>query len=157
MTQEFANTLDFPAVTLCNYNRVHCGNLYDRIIEVNRTSDPNVVQRLDSLCYLFELGQCWLAVTLEDLRREGSKVKEEICKDRPFEFNEEASSYFDVSEVAAETLASTFYQMPRDDQLAIAQRPDQMIKACKYMAISDDTVWPGVQFLVQVFLMSVTR
>ena len=27
------NELDFPAVTVCNLNRVHCGRLYDQIID----------------------------------------------------------------------------------------------------------------------------
>ena len=28
--------LDFPSVTVCNQNRVHCRHLYDRILECNK-------------------------------------------------------------------------------------------------------------------------
>ena len=31
ITNEFKSTLMFPSVTICNLNKVHCGNLYEMI------------------------------------------------------------------------------------------------------------------------------
>ena len=38
VTVQTEDSMAFPAVTLCNYNQVHCGNLHDYIEDCNRNS-----------------------------------------------------------------------------------------------------------------------
>ena len=40
--------LIFPAVTVCNQNRIHCGHLYDKIISCNHVSTPQADIRKNS-------------------------------------------------------------------------------------------------------------
>ena len=42
VTQTFMDVVPFPAVTVCNYNRVHCRNLHDRIVQVNSSEEQDL-------------------------------------------------------------------------------------------------------------------
>lgn len=62
VTRQVEDTFEFPGVTICNLNKVHCGNLGGHIESLKSTEeeDPSaeVLGRVVSLCSLFLLGRC---------------------------------------------------------------------------------------------------
>ena len=56
--------LDFPSVTVCNQNRVHCRHLYNRILECNKVGIAflnilNNLQWLTNWCNIESWSYCW--------------------------------------------------------------------------------------------------
>lgn len=83
--QVFEETLDFPAVTVCNANPVHCLNLYRHIVHLNNgtAESDDRADRLDVLCHMYVLGRCVASNAANDLFRHGRKgVTPEVCQDR---------------------------------------------------------------------------
>ena len=77
---EHNNALDFPAVTICNSNRIHCGNFYDLILKCstvfitfkseNRESmlfflpQDESCDRMAIYCELFIKSHCSVSITV---------------------------------------------------------------------------------------------
>ena len=62
--RQTVNQFEFPAVTLCNKNKVHCGNLRDHIeylrgvLQENATVDAEgTAERVSSLCTMYHIGR----------------------------------------------------------------------------------------------------
>ena len=62
--RQTVNQFEFPAVTLCNKNKVHCGNLRDHIkylrgvLQENATVDAEgTAERISSLCTMYHIGR----------------------------------------------------------------------------------------------------
>ncbi len=81
LTQNFDNVLTFPAVTICNFNKVHCRNLYDRIRELNNSDDESdeMNYRIQSLCTVYNVGLCEYKINADDMFKHGEKRAETIC------------------------------------------------------------------------------
>jgi hypothetical protein len=62
VTLEQRASLPFPGVTLCNQNRVHCGNLYDMVQDCESNNDTCTTRR-DVLCQLYQIGGCNVSIT----------------------------------------------------------------------------------------------
>ena len=63
VSKEYKSLLTFPSVTICNLNRVHCGNL-DKMIKRCETDES--CDRKELYCKIFVLGQCDVALTRAD-------------------------------------------------------------------------------------------
>ena len=50
--------LPFPAVTICNQNRIHCGNLKIAIQNCQGDSECKNSTKLDTFCALYVYGKC---------------------------------------------------------------------------------------------------
>ena len=59
VSKEYKSLLTFPSVTICNLNRVHCGNL-NEMIEICDKDDS--CHRKEIYCKIFTLGQCDVAL-----------------------------------------------------------------------------------------------
>ena len=55
--EELQPVLNFPAVTLCNSNQVHCGNLYERLLQCQDNS-KDCDDEFESVRQMFCLGGC---------------------------------------------------------------------------------------------------
>ena len=55
--------VEFPAVTICNENRVHCGNLYDLIVNCTKVSIYNIsiVNIVNSSTYIWQYSSAFSA------------------------------------------------------------------------------------------------
>jgi len=134
--KEQVDDLHFPAVTLCNVNKIHCSNLRDRILAGNgqgSAADSANETDVGVLCRLWVLSRCY-----DTLR-----VKANILGDV-----EAANTPTDICQAAKAAAAGTTYdpddwtfaatidhylnEMPKEDRVAIAQRPDQLVKSCTY-------------------------
>ncbi len=82
VTQNFDDVMTFPAVTLCNFNRVHCRNLYDHIRELNSTnsSSSNNTEKIFNLCTIYNGGLCGLNIATDDMFVHGEVKLESICE-----------------------------------------------------------------------------
>ena len=63
VSKEYKSLLTFPSVTICNLNRVHCGNL-DNMIK--RCENDDSCNRKELYCKIFALGQCDVALARAD-------------------------------------------------------------------------------------------
>ena len=59
VSKEYKSLITFPSVSICNLNRVHCGNLNEMIEKCNK---DNSCHRKDIYCKVFTLGQCDVAL-----------------------------------------------------------------------------------------------
>ena len=60
VSKEYKSLLTFPSVTICNLNRVHCGNLNKMIEKCDKNKSCH---RKELYCKIFTLGQCDVALT----------------------------------------------------------------------------------------------
>ena len=58
MTLKTADAMVFPAVTLCNFQQVHCGNLFNHIQNCSANQDSCSVDRLVFLCQIQGIANC---------------------------------------------------------------------------------------------------
>ena len=62
ITMEEKIVMPFPAITLCNQNKVHCGNLHNYI-----ESCENCQHRMEALCHVYDMGGCKKSVLAADI------------------------------------------------------------------------------------------
>ena len=53
------NAFDFPGVTICNLNKVHCSNLAEHIANLRQVRNPDqeLTERIEGLCSIFLIGR----------------------------------------------------------------------------------------------------
>ena len=74
-TLEQQASLPFPGVTICNQNRVHCGNLYDMI---SACEAELTCTRKDVFCEIYKIGGCEVSVKVSSFFLQGI-TPAEVC------------------------------------------------------------------------------
>ena len=134
MTREHASNVTFPAVTICNLNLVHCRNLNEHILELNKTGGTG--ERVYALCNIYILGKCSKGLIIDDIFKYGDRRTEEVCLEHPA--NKILSNVSGVEDESLAVLITLMDQLPVDDQIAIAHRPDQMFKLCTFQNLPNN-------------------
>ena len=62
-------SLEFPAVTICNENKVHCGNLHAAIEECDDGNCPENTRK--NFCILFIAGNCEASINSTEVFKHG--------------------------------------------------------------------------------------
>ena len=130
LTDESEDKLSFPAVTLCNLNKVDCSNLHNHIQHLISSNSSDLF-KINILCNIYVLGRCQNVVFLSDTINHGRYSRNNVCVGHP--------SYLAFAFINGEDpfivqgfLSSNFEQLPDEDIYAIAPGPQQMIKSCRY-------------------------
>ena len=74
MSKSSEDEVEFPAVTLCPLNKVHCTNLHLVLEDIFGGIDSNNTQHLLSLCVLYTLGDCFVAARANEIFRLSNKL-----------------------------------------------------------------------------------
>ena len=136
VTKSHSEFLEFPAVTICPNNRIHCTNLHERIewrLANPQASDSRI---LGTLCELFVLTRCdasHLTARLFDAYDESASFST-ICA---FLGNDTINHLKDPdgdSQLLKDFLMLNLYDsLPESEMIAIAHQPDDLIKECTWM------------------------
>ena len=77
--------IELPSVTICNINRVHCGNLLKKIFEYDQQNEV----RVERLCKLYKLTGCDVAVQIAEKTIIGEvKSNYSICDDNDYDYED---------------------------------------------------------------------
>ena len=77
LSVEPEDVMQMPSVTICNNNRIHCGNLLQRILSIE--GDDGAKKR--SLCKLLILTGCDITVQLAEIQQTGNVTSNvDICE-----------------------------------------------------------------------------
>ena len=77
---DHTHSLSIPSVTICNINRVHCGNLLQKVETYVNKNEP--VSNQKKLCELFMLSGCDISIQVAEQAIDGNITSNfDICKD----------------------------------------------------------------------------
>ncbi len=76
-TLEQQASVPFPGVTVCNQNRVHCGNLYDLITTCEAAASGHCSRR-DAYCQVYRIGGCEVSMKVAHHFLYGNEVPK-VC------------------------------------------------------------------------------
>ena len=121
--------LQFPAVTICNHNKIHCGNIANHITSLENDTGTQI----ELLCKLYFLGKCRIVNIIAEKFETGSGSTTEICTQ--FQALEKAIDKQTRGKpvfVTSNTLNSLISKLSLSDFYAIAHYPNQLIRDCSY-------------------------
>lgn len=134
--------LAFPTVTLCNSNRIHCGQLLTKIQNCQKNATCKS-QRLENLCGLYELTGCEISIKYAEKMKTGTVPNtDEICSELDPKLKEEIKRFHNYFGLRRDHAVTTmFYQMylnlTIEEMQEIAHQPDQMITYCSFANNND--------------------
>ena len=105
LSVEPEDVMQMPSVTICNNNRIHCGNLLQRIILID--DDNNMKKR--SMCKLLILTGCDISVQLAEIQQTGNVTSNfKICED----FIDEIPEVINIhEELNIDAIQSTLFEL----------------------------------------------
>ncbi|XP_059092237.1 acid-sensing ion channel 2-like [Tigriopus californicus] len=138
VTNTEVQSLNFPAVTICNQNAVHCGNLKDLIWILNSTQS-NDSQSLANLCQLYIQVNCPGSVLMTELFSNGYPSNNTVCNSdvaRPkIDLNSE-DKFFKLRD----EFDKIYNTISPEHKMIIAHQPDKMFKRCTFQSIVDTSI-----------------
>ncbi|TRY69119.1 hypothetical protein TCAL_04115, partial [Tigriopus californicus] len=141
VTNTEVQSLDFPAVTICNQNAVHCGNLKDLIWNLNSTQN-NDSQSIANLCQLYIQVNCAGSVLMAELFSNGYPSNKTICNlytiDPSIDLDQNKSN--DKFFKLRDEFDKIYDTISPEHKMIIAHQPDKMFKRCTFQSIVDTSI-----------------
>ena len=79
LSVEPEEVIQMPSVTICNNNRIHCGNLLQKILSIENNNESKMKKR--TLCKLLILTGCDISVQLAEMQQTGNTTSNiKICE-----------------------------------------------------------------------------
>ncbi|XP_059096686.1 acid-sensing ion channel 4-A-like [Tigriopus californicus] len=132
VTNDEAQTMNFPAVTICNANRVHCGNLRNLIWNISQETGDNE-ETLKKLCGVYAQVNCDGGVSLADMITEGSSNPNDICPGYEAPLTAPASMHRFF--ILRDEFMVLYDQLEDKHKQIIAHQPDKMFRQCTFESL----------------------
>ena len=122
-TVDHQDRLDIPSVTICNVNRVHCGNLMRKLDDENGA-------RKELLCRLFKLTGCDATVQVAERTINGKITSNySICDGYNFTDIDDLHESFTQDEMS-QAFLELYFKLNPTELSDLAHTPEDTIKKC---------------------------
>ena len=134
--------MEFPAVTICPVAPVNCHRLSNRIVDCESKATHCSLDTLISLCSIYHLGDCRLAVRSGLQINRGFTVRDANCSavDREsFAFLQdlEQNQAIDFSEAF---FTDFLWRLSAEDRIAIATGSEYSMAGCRFRGNREDSL-----------------
>ena len=124
VTMKHLESIHFPAVTICNQNRVHCKNAYKRIKFCKDDPESTCSEETKkNLCMLYNIGICYVSVAADEAFKYGEIISRD-ARDICIEHKEVPTDDDHIEEYFINYLV----KLPDEDRFAIAHQPQDLIR-----------------------------
>ena len=105
LSVEDEDTMQMPSLTICNNNRIHCGNLFNKILCLQEKSE----KKMETFCKIFILSGCDISVGFAELQQTGNVTSDvNICQD----FIDDMTEIFNYQkELNLDAIQSTLFEL----------------------------------------------
>ena len=120
--------LVIPSVTICNANRVHCGNLMKKIEDYDKANET----RNEMLCKLFKLTGCDVSVQVYENMDNGEITSNlSICNVSEYNYTyiDTLHEYLNQDEIS-QAFLEIYFKLNRTELSDLAHTPTDTIKKC---------------------------
>ena len=127
--------MNFPAVTICNQNRIHCGKLYKEVGNCIKDPDCVALGDVEMFCRLYNYGGCELSINKSESFVSGQPQSPQICQEYPTEYPEWTENDKDKQREHLQKEFLRYYSYLHDWEVALLSHdPKEMIKKCSFEA-----------------------
>ena len=126
--------LVLPSVTICNANRIHCGNLMRKLEEYDKVNET----RKELLCKLLKLTGCDTSIQLKEMKVDGGITSNFSMCDVPkynYTLIEALHDRFKQDEIN-QAFLELYFQLNRTELSDLAHNPKSTIKKCSMGSIT---------------------
>ena len=134
VTFESVPAIMFPAVTICNQNKIHCGNLYNLIDECWSNVTCQNGETLETYCDLYIYGQCEPSVNKSEIFQYGTVVSLPPVACEGFEIDQskipqdqnKKRAYFQAKFLAY------YGRLSDEEEFRLSHSPKKMFRRCAF-------------------------
>ena len=131
--------LTFPAVTICNQNKVHCGHVQKMVEWCRANSTCRSHTQMETYCDLYIYGQCETSVNISEMFHYGEIRSSPQCSEFSINMDNKTANDYNLKRKFFQSKFMKYYsRLSMDEALALSHQPKDMFKKCTFESTPDN-------------------